>query len=324
LGGAVPANHEDYNQLLALFVEHGLASYINSTRVLVALLSEGGKLLTWNPAFDSIKQTLPDAALLRNFLSLSSRTVFDLLLSDVTHNRIKTQGELDLGQGNRLSGYTCFLYPIPDGRVLFVAEPTHAILDLENVSDELQKTKQKLERKETELQAVLAQAHEVSHTDALTFLPNRRQIMVDLQNAVTFSDRYGTPLTISMLDIDHFKIINDTYGHTAGDEVLRSLAGKLRQQIRHPDTMGRYGGEEFLIVLPHSTLKSAGEQAERLCEQARSLEIAVGNETLSVTVSLGIAQYRIQKEDWQAFLSRADRALYQAKIKGRNQWVVDE
>lgn len=320
----MPANHENYESLMAVFAKYGLESFINSTRSLVVLLSDGGKLFAWNPAFDSIKDALHDATLLRNFLSLSSRTMFDLLLSNVTHDRIMTQGELDLGQGDRLRGYTCFLYPVPDGRVLFVAEPTHAISDLETVSTELQRTKQKLERKETELQAVLAQAHEVSHTDALTFLPNRRQVMVDLQNAVIFSDRYGTPLTISMLDIDHFKNINDTYGHTVGDDVLRSLAGKLRQQIRHPDTIGRYGGEEFLIVLPHSTVTSAVEQAQRLCEQARSLAITVGDQILSVTISLGIAQYKVKKEDWQAFLSRADRALYQAKNNGRDQWIVDE
>lgn len=320
----MPVNHEENHRLIALFAEHGLDAYVKSTRSLLVLLSEGGKLIAWNPAFDAIKDALHDASLLRDYLSLSSKTVFDLLLSNVTHDRLQTQGELDLGQGNRLSGYTCFLYPIPDGRVLFVAEPTHAVSDLEVVSEELQRTKQKLERKETELQAVLAQAHEVSHTDALTFLPNRRQIMVDLQNAVTFSDRYGTPLTISMLDIDFFKNINDTHGHAAGDDVLRSLAGKLRQQIRHPDTIGRYGGEEFLIVLPHSTLTSAAEQAQRLCEQVRSLSIPVGNQILSITISLGIAQYKVQKEDWQAFLSRADRALYKAKNNGRDRWFIDE
>ena len=320
----MPASHEENHRLIALFAEHGLDAYIKSTRSLLVLLSEGGKLLAWNPAFDSIRDALHDASLLRDYLSISSKTMFDLLLSNVTHDRLQTQGELDLGQENRLSGYTCFLYPVPDGRVLFVAEPTHAVSDLEVVSEELQRTKQKLERKETELQSVLAQAHEVSHTDALTFLPNRRQIMVDLQNAVTFSDRYGTPLTISMLDIDLFKNINETHGHAVGDEVLRSLAGKLRQQIRHPDSIGRYGGEEFLIVLPHSTVTSAVEQAQRLCEQARSLTVPVGDQTLSVTISLGIAQYKIQKEDWQTFLSRADRALYQAKNNGRDQWIIDE
>jgi len=320
----VPAKREDSSTFISLFAEHGLAAFINSTRALMILISDGGKLLVWNPAFDAIKDTVGESTLLRDFLSISSRTVFDLLLSTVTHDRVRTQGELDFGKGNSLNGYTCFLYPVPDARVLFIAEPTHAVSDLETVSAELQRTKVKLERKETELQAVLAQAHEVSHTDALTFLPNRRQIMVDLQNAVTFSDRYGTPLTISMLDIDFFKKINDTYGHTSGDEVLRSLAAKLRQHIRHPDTIGRYGGEEFLIVLPHSTVKAATEQAQRLCEQVRALQITVGDQTLSVTISIGVAQYKIHKEDWQTFLTRADGALHQAKNNGRDRWMVDE
>ena len=320
----MPAKREDYSTLVALFAEQGLEDFVKSTRALVILISDGGKLLVWNRAFDAIKEAVGESTFLRDFLALSSRSAFDLLLSTVTHDRIRTQGELDFGPRERSHGHTCFFYPVPDARVLFIAEPTHAISDLETVSTELQRTKLKLERKETELQAVLAQAHEVSHTDALTFLPNRRQIMVDLQNAVTFSDRYGTPLTISMLDIDNFKRINDTYGHTSGDEVLRSLAGKLRQHIRHPDTIGRYGGEEFLIVLPHSTVKAATEQAQRLCEQIRALPITVGEQTLSVTISIGIAQYKIQKEDWQTFLTRADGALYQAKNKGRDQWVVDE
>ena len=320
----MPVNQEDLNTLASLFAEHSLVSYIKSTRSLVVLLSEGGRILAWNPAFDMFKQSLPEVNLLRDYLSLSSRTFFDLLLSNVTHDRLETQGELDLGQGNLLCGYTCFLYPLPDERVLFVAELPHAISDLATVSAELQNTKQKLERKEIELQSVLAQAHEVSHTDALTFLPNRRQIMVDLQNAVAFSDRYGTPLTLSLLDIDHFKNINDTHGHTIGDDVLRSLAGELRQQIRHPDTIGRYGGEEFLIVLPHSTVKAATEQAQRLCEKVRAFSMTVGEKALSVTISIGIAQYKIEKEDWQSFLSRADRAMYHAKNNGRDQWAVDE
>ena len=195
---------------------------------------------------------------------------------------------------------------------------------LEAVTAEVQKTNVSLAKKETELKAVIAQADEVLHTDALTFLPNRRQIIGDLQREVIFSDRYGTPLSISMLDIDHFKNINDTYGHTVGDEVLRSLAGELRQHIRHPDTIGRYGGEEFLVILPHSTSKAAIEQAERLCRHVRSLLIKSGEQEISLTISIGVAQYKIQKEDWQTFLSRADAALYQAKNNGRDQWVVSE
>jgi len=127
-----------------------------------------------------------------------------------------------------------------------------------------------------------------------------------------------------MLDIDHFKKINDTYGHTVGDDVLRSLAGELRDHIRYPDTIGRYGGEEFLIVLPHSTLKAATQQAERLCKHVRSLLIKSAEQEIVVRVSIGIAQYKIHEEDWQAFLGRADAALYEAKNNGRDQWVVAE
>ena len=151
----MPVNIEE---LALLFSEHAVSAFISSTRTVVVLLSEGGKLIVWNPAFDLIKQELHEVNHMRDFLSLSSRTIFDLLLSTVTHDRIKAQGELDLGQGNRLSGYTCFLYPVSDGRVLFLAEPSHAVLDLETLSEELQKTKQNLERKETELQAVLSLA----------------------------------------------------------------------------------------------------------------------------------------------------------------------
>jgi diguanylate cyclase (GGDEF)-like protein len=194
--------------------------------------------------------------------------------------------------------------------------------DFQRVETELQKTKRALEIKEIEVKAVLAQAHEIANTDVLTFLPNRRKIIVDLQEEVIRSNRYGMPLSISLLDIDHFKKINDTYGHATGDEVLRSVSARLREQIRHPDTIGRYGGEEFLIVLPNSEIKAAGEQAERLCQRMRNLQVETVEHTLSVTISIGIAQFRIGDENWEQFLHRADVAMYQAKANGRDQWVV--
>jgi two-component system cell cycle response regulator len=103
---------------------------------------------------------------------------------------------------------------------------------------------------------------------------------------------------------------------------LRQLAGELRDHIRHPDTIGRYGGEEFLVVLPHSTIKAATEQAERLCRHVRALALQSGKTRIKLTISIGIAQYRIHQEDWQEFLSRADSALYQAKDDGRDRWIV--
>ena len=147
---------------------------------------------------------------------------------------------------------------------------------------------------------------------------------MELQEEVIRSDRYGTPLSISILDIDHFKKVNDTYGHTTGDEALRSVAAKLRDHIRHPDVIGRYGGEEFLIVLPNSEAKAAAEQASRLCREIRKTQIEANDHILSVTISVGIAQLRIRQENWEGVLHRADEALYQAKNAGRDQWSVAE
>ena len=196
--------------------------------------------------------------------------------------------------------------------------------EFQKMESELKETKRALENKEIELQAVLAQADEVSHTDALTFLPNRRKIIIELQNEVIRSNRYDTPLSISILDLDHFKNVNDKYGHTTGDEVLRSVAARLREHIRHPDVIGRYGGEEFLIVMPNSAAKAAAEQASRLCGQIRKLQIEAQEHVLSVTISIGIAQYKLHKEDWQSLLNRADAALYEAKNQGRDRWIVSE
>jgi len=196
--------------------------------------------------------------------------------------------------------------------------------EFQQLEADFQKAKRALEIKEIELKAVLAQTHEISYTDVLTFLPNRRKIIGDLQEEVIRSTRYGTPLSISLLDIDHFKKVNDTYGHTTGDDVLRTIAARLREQIRHPDTIGRYGGEEFLIVLPNSESKAAVEQASRLCQHVRTLQVVSNDHILSITISIGIAQYRIGHENWEQFLHRADMALYQAKNSGRDRWAVAE
>ena len=312
------------SQLASLFAQYGVDPFLESTSLLVVLLDREGTLISWNRSFDSLKRVHTEKTRLRDFLSPSSDDRFTELLATSVEQRIRTKGELQFAMDRRNNMFICLFIPLPGGRVLLIGEPTASLVQLEAVMAELQKTKRILTIKETELQAVIAQADEVSHTDALTFLPNRRQIIKDLQNEVLFSDHYGTPLSVSLLDIDHFKKINDTHGHTVGDDVLRNLGGELRNHIRYPDTIGRYGGEEFLIVLPHSTLKAASEQAERLCSYVRSLLIKSGEEGIGITVSIGIAQYKIHKEDWEALLNRADVALYQAKNSGRDRWAVAE
>ncbi|HNQ94834.1 MAG TPA: GGDEF domain-containing protein [Anaerolineales bacterium] len=204
-------------------------------------------------------------------------------------------------------------------------EYNQLVNDFRALEDEVRRIRRTLEIKEIELKAVLAQSHEISNTDVLTFLPNRRKIIVDLQEEVIRAARYNTPLSISMVDIDHFKQVNDTYGHAAGDETLRAIAARLREQIRHPDTIGRYGGEEFLIVLPNSELSAAQEQASRLCNHIRNLQVeAIKQKLISITVSIGVAQFKYGQENWEQFLHRADTAMYAAKNSGRNRWMAME
>ncbi len=318
------ANNGKPSELATLFAQYGVEPFLEATNLLVAVLDRESRLLSSNPAFETLKSADPDKTCLRDFLSSASRGHFVQLFSSALGQRIRTKGELEFAGEVPNSKFVCLFIPLPGERTLFIGEPVSLAPALEEVIAELQSTKRILVIKETELKAVLAQADEVSHTDALTFLPNRRQIIGDLQREVIFSDRYGIPLTISMLDVDFFKKVNDSYGHPVGDEVLRSLAGELRDHIRYPDTIGRYGGDEFLIVLPHSMLNAAVQQAERLCKHIRSLLVKAGEQEIKVTVSVGVAQYKVHREDWQTLLKRADMALYYAKNNGRDQWAASE
>ncbi len=259
-----------------MFARYGVDEFLEFTSSLVTILDKEGSFLAWNLSMEKLKRNLPGARRVREFLSAPSQVLFDEFLKKTLQERMRKQASLEFSFENRWGDFSCLFIPLPEEQVLLIGEPLHNIADLAMINAELEKIKRSLAIKETELKAVLAQADEVSHTDALTFLPNRKSILSDLQREVIFSGRYGTPLAISMVDIDHFKRINDSYGHVVGDEVLRKLALALRNHIRHPDVIGRYGGEEFLVLLPHSTVQAAAEQAERLCQYVQSLVISIG------------------------------------------------
>ncbi len=282
-------------------------------------------MVSSNPAFDSLKGSLPSATTLREFISTAALEEFDKLLQYTRRQNKVTQTVLEFGSQAQPRHFDCIFIPLEANGFLFFCEPVSAGIEgskMQELEAEVEKLKATLENKKVELQAVLAQADEVSHTDVLTFLPNRRLIIADLQRQVTFSERYETPLSVSMVDLDHFKLVNDTYGHTSGDEVLRFVASELRDHTRQPDEIGRYGGEEFLVILPNSSLKAACEQATRLCQQVRSTPVISGGRVIRMTISIGIAHFRLHKETWQELLDRADQALFQAKKNGRDQWAV--
>jgi diguanylate cyclase (GGDEF)-like protein len=331
----LPAKSKALDELVKLVAQHGLQPYLLHSGALVAVINSKGRPVLSNPAFRALQRTLPKATALKDFLPSSARVEFGQWFEQARRKGAVRRRQLDLGSKSGRNRYNCLLVPLEDGRLLFFAGPASVVSDLarqnqrltkqlERLKAELGEARLALENRRTELQAVLAQAKEISNTDSLTFLPNRRQIIADLQRQVMTSERYGTPLTVSMLDLDHFKQVNDTYGHATGDDVLRFVAMQLRDHIRLPDMIGRYGGEEFLVILPSSTLKAASEQAERLCQQVRSAPILSGKHVIHITVSIGIAQYRVHEEDWRKLLKRADEALYQAKNNGRDRWAISE
>ena len=315
------------NDLVSLITQHGLEPFLQSSHILVGLLDSTGRVELSNPAFDSLKKVMPGATTLRETVLPAAQHEFDnILLYTRRMNKI-TQTKLQLGLQAQHGIYNCMFIPLEGNRFLFFCEPVSALEDESRIKElqaELQNLNITLENKKIELNAVIAQADEVSHTDTLTFLPNRKFILADLQRQVTFSERYDTPLSVSMIDLDFFKKVNDVHGHMSGDEVLKFVTSELRDHIRQPDEIGRFGGEEFLVILPNSNLKAACEQATRLCQQVRSTPIISGGKVIRMTISIGIAQFHIHNENWEKLLDRADQALLQAKQNGRDQWAILE
>jgi len=174
-----------------------------------------------------------------------------------------------------------------------------------------------------EIKDSLKQAEEHSNTDALTGLANRRSLDAFLRTAQITAMEAGTPLSILLIDIDHFKQFNDGFGHQVGDQVIRLVAKVVQENVRECDLAARYGGEELMAILPGAALDTCFEVAERIrrriCE-AKLTRRTTGEEISSVTVSIGVAEFRMA-ESADGMIDRCDRALYQAKRAGRNRTI---
>ena len=185
------------------------------------------------------------------------------------------------------------------------------------------KLRQREEFASIEMARVLAkQLSQLATTDSLTGVANRREFFHMASKEISRAQRNDRVLSVLMFDIDHFKKINDQYGHAAGDEVLVNIASICKKVLREIDTIGRLGGEEFGILLPETDIKEAAMVAERLRESMKLIRPGGSATTGTVTMSLGVAQWHASHEDFEELMARADRALYGAKRGGRNRVSV--
>ena len=171
--------------------------------------------------------------------------------------------------------------------------------------------------------ALMAEQERLAAIDVLTGLRNRRAFQQQIVVEISRSTRYGIPLSLLLLDVDHFKAINDGHGHAGGDVVLSALGVILREQLRIPDIPARWGGEEFVVALPNTDLVGAGVAAERLRVAVAEATIRHGSVHIPVTISIGVSALE-GGESLEVLTERADQAMYAAKMRGRNCVVISE
>lgn len=317
-------------KLEQLISPNNLVGLFDNIHAMIALVQSDGVLISWNHAFEEIKNSSASINKLENIFSEKDRSLIISKLAFASHDN--WIAEVVLNETN-LVVCDCTLIPMANGNSLFIAETVDSDPAVQQTIERLNRqvkmfkvesesAKKIARNKQIEMESVMIQAREVAQIDALTFLFNRRMIVRELQDEVLRAERYNNTLSISIIDVDKFKLVNDTYGHPAGDEVLKQVACQLRDHIRHPDTVGRYGGEEFLILLPSSDAKAATEQAIRLGKKIREMVVTIKEHELKVTVSIGIAQFKAGVDTWDTLLNRADNAMYEAKNNGRDCWFV--
>ncbi|MFK7913101.1 MAG: GGDEF domain-containing protein [Pseudomonadales bacterium] len=200
--------------------------------------------------------------------------------------------------------------------VVVLAKETHKTRERSGqVENSLQDMSAELNR----LRAQVDKLSRDSRTDPLTRIANRRVFDRSIRTMVEESEREGAPLSLIMVDIDHFKLFNDTHGHQVGDDVLRFVALEMRACVKGRDLLARYGGEEFAVLLPSTPYAGALRLAEqiRAMVEAQPMEDVRGRGNYPVTISLGVAEHR-SGEPIEEFIGRGDKALYAAKAKGRN------
>ena len=246
----------------------------------------------------------------------------DLIVIDLLLSEESAQGILsELRKNGVLDPIpVVLLTTVKDLRGGLTGDSSIQVVDQKNeVSAVAERTTQVLQRHaaKDKLQALLRSLTNITVTDPLTGLHSRQYLTADLTKRIALAQRNSRTFSIALIDIDHFKRINDTYGHLVGDRVLQRLGKAFKEAMRESDVVARYGGEEFVVVMPDTSIDAAEIAAERVRVSIEALVLDELDDE-RMTVSLGVTEWIVTDPDVDTIIDRADRALYRAKTAGRN------
>jgi diguanylate cyclase (GGDEF)-like protein len=261
------------------------------------VLDRNDRIVDFNPALQAVLPIVNQATI--------GASVFSVLnqypaIMDQIHANSQDVVEVSLLTDHVPAYFQCSISPVLDRRGRLIGK----IISLHNYTD---------------MKQLLDQMREIAIFDSLTGTYNRRHFNELASYEIYRSNRYGSSLALIMIDLDHFKLVNDTYGHEAGDIVLKNMADICRQNIRKTDILGRFGGEEFIIIMPETNLAAASEIAERLRAAIAQTPTQHEGFSITLTASFGVTSPASPSDSsFDALLRQADRAVYEAKKNGRN------
>ncbi len=198
------------------------------------------------------------------------------------------------------------------------------VKDVQGANDRYRRELDVANQKVVEQQKELERLHQAAAVDFLTELPNRRQLDERMREEMGRAKRYNQRFSLVVFDLDHFKRVNDDFGHAAGDRILRAIAQLMHEQKRSSDFLARYGGEEFVMLLPETPLENAVQLAEKIRARVREAEYQFQKRLVRITLSAGVGEVEPATDSPESLFDRVDAALYQAKREGRDRVCVVE
>jgi len=285
----------------------------------IVLIDMGGGILDCNRGFLELLglKKKPLKHNIKDFLSKSSEK---LILPNDSFVRLNL---MFMGGKNTNLLFKGYISPLQECYLMIFEQYklsySQLIIKMSKLNNQIVNMTRELEKKNVQLKDAIATVKRIMNTDHLTGILNRRALDKNLKREISFALRHKLPLSFVMADIDNFKKINDNYGHEVGDFVLKSFTKALKKSLRQEDMLGRYGGEEFVLVLPNTDIEKAFQASERIRHKIEKLKIKEING--NITASFGITGL-LSTDDEKSLIKRADDALYEAKKNGRNRCEI--